>query len=62
MDLNFFKGGNDKTAVVFNNSTEQIVATLKGHTKKITQVIYHPEEVCFNFTAKFKLLSNMEIK
>jgi len=37
-------GGNDKTAVVFNNSTEQIVATLKGHTKKVTQVAYHPEE------------------
>lgn len=38
-------GGNDKTAVVFNNATEQIIATLKGHTKKITQAIYHPEEV-----------------
>jgi pre-mRNA-processing factor 19 len=38
-------GGNDKTAVVFNNSTQQVVATLKGHTKKVTQAIYHPEEV-----------------
>lgn len=37
-------GGNDKTAVVFNNSTEQIVATLKGHTKKLTATIYHPDE------------------
>lgn len=37
-------GGNDKTAVVFNNQTEQIVATLKGHTKKVTKVIYHPDE------------------
>jgi pre-mRNA-processing factor 19 len=37
-------GGNDKTAVVFNNSTEQIVATLKGHTKKLTAVIYHPDQ------------------
>lgn len=37
-------GGNDKTAVVFNNSTEQIVATLKGHTKKVTQTIFHPDE------------------
>jgi pre-mRNA-processing factor 19 len=44
--LFFILGGNDKTAVVFNNSTEQIVATLKGHTKKVTQVIYHPDEVC----------------
>ncbi len=38
-------GGNDKTAIVFNNTTEQIVATLKGHTKKLTSVIYHPDEV-----------------
>lgn len=37
-------GGNDKTAVVFDNTKEQIVATFKGHSKKITQVIYHPEE------------------
>lgn len=37
-------GGNDKTAIVFNNSSEQIVATLKGHTKKVTSVIYHPDE------------------
>ena len=38
-------GGNDKTAVVFNKATEQIVATFKGHTKKVTSVIYHPDEV-----------------
>lgn len=37
-------GGNDKTAIVFNSSSEQIVATLKGHTKKLTCAIYHPEE------------------
>lgn len=37
-------GGNDKTAVVFNKATEQIVATFKGHTKKVTSVIYHPDE------------------
>ncbi len=42
-------GGNDKTAVVFNNQTEQIVATLKGHTKKVTKVIYHPDEVSYSF-------------
>ena len=35
-------GGNDKTVVVFSSSTEQIVATLKGHTKRVTQCIYHP--------------------
>lgn len=37
-------GGNDKTAVVFNSATEQITATLKGHTKKISRVIFHPDE------------------
>ena len=37
-------GGNDKTVVVFNNQTEQILSTFKGHTKKINQVIYHPDE------------------
>ncbi|PVD32778.1 hypothetical protein C0Q70_08224 [Pomacea canaliculata] len=37
-------GGNDKTAVVFNKDTEQVMAILKGHTKKVTSVIYHPEE------------------
>jgi hypothetical protein len=42
---NYYSGGNDKIAVVFNNTTEQIVATFKGHTKRLTQVIYHPDEV-----------------
>ncbi|KAK3606538.1 hypothetical protein CHS0354_041497 [Potamilus streckersoni] len=37
-------GGNDKNAVVFNKDTEQVMAILKGHTKKVTTVIYHPEE------------------
>uniref|UniRef100_A0A336MXK8 Pre-mRNA-processing factor 19 n=1 Tax=Culicoides sonorensis TaxID=179676 RepID=A0A336MXK8_CULSO len=37
-------GGNDKNATVFNKDTEQIVAILKGHTKKVTKVIYHPDE------------------
>lgn len=38
-------GGNDKNATVFNKDTEQVIAVLKGHTKKVTRVIYHPEEV-----------------
>lgn len=38
-------GGNDRNATVFNKDTEQVVAILKGHTKKVTRVIYHPEEV-----------------
>ncbi|KAK3752720.1 hypothetical protein QZH41_018680, partial [Actinostola sp. cb2023] len=37
-------GGLDKNAVVFYKDTEQVVATLKGHTKKVTNVIYHPTE------------------
>ncbi|XP_064620629.1 pre-mRNA-processing factor 19-like [Lineus longissimus] len=37
-------GGNDKTAVVFNKETEQVIAILKGHGKKVTNVIYHPTE------------------
>lgn len=38
-------GGNDRNATVFNKDTEQVVAVLKGHTKKVTRVVYHPEEV-----------------
>ncbi|XP_048772113.1 pre-mRNA-processing factor 19-like [Ostrea edulis] len=37
-------GGNDKNAVVFNKDTEQVMAILKGHSKKVTSVIYHPED------------------
>ncbi|KAF6018878.1 PRPF19 [Bugula neritina] len=37
-------GGADKNAVVFNKETEQVIAVLKGHTKKVTSVIYHPSE------------------
>ncbi|XP_035215891.1 pre-mRNA-processing factor 19-like, partial [Stegodyphus dumicola] len=37
-------GGNDKNAAIFNKDTEQVITILRGHTKKITSVIYHPEE------------------
>ncbi|KAM9377109.1 pre-mRNA-processing factor 19 [Pholidichthys leucotaenia] len=37
-------GGADKNVVVFDKNEEQIVATLKGHTKKVTSVIYHPSQ------------------
>ena len=44
-------GGADKNAVVFHKESEQIVATLKGHTKKVTSVVYHPKEVkCLGHT------------
>ena len=37
--------GSDRNCTVFNKDTEQVVCILKGHTKKVTKVIYHPEEV-----------------
>lgn len=37
-------GGADKTATVFNKDTEQVVAILKGHSKKVTHVVYHPDD------------------
>uniref|UniRef100_A0A672TDP1 Pre-mRNA-processing factor 19 n=1 Tax=Sinocyclocheilus grahami TaxID=75366 RepID=A0A672TDP1_SINGR len=37
-------GGADKNVVVFDRREEQIVATLKGHTKKVSSVIYHPAQ------------------
>uniref|UniRef100_A0AAZ3PLT7 Pre-mRNA-processing factor 19 n=1 Tax=Oncorhynchus tshawytscha TaxID=74940 RepID=A0AAZ3PLT7_ONCTS len=36
--------GADKNVVVFDKKEEQIIATLKGHTKKVTSVIYHPSQ------------------
>lgn len=30
---------------MFNKDTEQVVAILQGHGKKVTSVIYHPDEV-----------------
>ena len=49
-------GGNDRCATVFNKDTEQVVAVLRGHTKKVTKVLYHPEEVSWwnNFLQKKK--------
>jgi len=37
-------GGADKNAVVFNKDLEQVVAVLKGHSKKVNRVVYHPTE------------------
>lgn len=36
-------GGNDKTAVIFSRDTEQVVKVLKGHSKRVTLAVYHPE-------------------
>ncbi|OQS01729.1 pre-mRNA-processing factor 19 [Achlya hypogyna] len=35
-------GGNDKDAKIFNTQTSQIDATLSGHSKKVTDVLFHP--------------------
>ncbi|NXY51490.1 PRP19 factor, partial [Ceuthmochares aereus] len=37
-------GGADKNVIVFDKSSEQILATLKGHTKKVTSVVFHPSQ------------------
>jgi pre-mRNA-processing factor 19 len=37
-------GGADKNATVFNKDLEQVVAVLKGHSKKVNRVVYHPTE------------------
>lgn len=36
--------GNDRNCTVFNKDTEQVVCVLKGHTKKVTKVVYHTTE------------------
>lgn len=40
-----FLGGADKNVIVFDKSSEQILATLKGHSKKVTSVVFHPSQV-----------------
>merc|ERR1719218_522458 len=37
-------GGADHNAILFNKSTGKIVDTLKGHSKKISSVKFHPTE------------------
>lgn len=49
-------GGADKNVVVFDKSSEQILATLKGHTKKVTSVVFHPSQELV-FSASLMLLS-----
>jgi pre-mRNA-processing factor 19 len=36
-------GGNDKNATIFNKESEQVISVLKGHSKKVTSVVYHPD-------------------
>ncbi|XP_041095299.1 pre-mRNA-processing factor 19 [Polyodon spathula] len=37
-------GGADKNVVVFDKNAEHIIATLKGHSKRVTSVVYHPSQ------------------
>ena len=37
-------GGADKTAAIFDKDNEQVVTILKGHSKKVNRVVYHPTE------------------
>uniref|UniRef100_A0A803Y6R6 Pre-mRNA-processing factor 19 n=1 Tax=Meleagris gallopavo TaxID=9103 RepID=A0A803Y6R6_MELGA len=36
--------GADKNVIVFDKTSEQILATLKGHSKKVTSVVFHPSQ------------------
>ncbi|MBN3324178.1 PRP19 factor, partial [Atractosteus spatula] len=49
-------GGADKNVVVFDKNAEHIMATLKGHTKKVTSVIYHPSQVCLSLESSVNVL------
>jgi len=45
-------GGNDKKVVIFDKNAETVVQTLKGHTKKITGVLFHPtRDIVFSCSA-----------
>ncbi|OXA62747.1 pre-mRNA-processing factor 19 [Folsomia candida] len=37
-------GGNDKIVTVFNKESEQVVASMKGHSKKVISVLCHQDE------------------
>jgi len=54
-------GGNDKNAIIFDKNSEQIVGSLKGHTKKVSCVIYHPNQF-FNESRKASQLNSDESK
>jgi len=39
-------GGVDHTAIVFDRETGTTVATLRGHTRRVNEVLFHPTEDC----------------
>ncbi|EIW64948.1 nuclear matrix protein NMP200 [Trametes versicolor FP-101664 SS1] len=40
----FLTGGNDKIVQLYDRSTDKVLATLKGHTKKVTHVAFRERE------------------
>ncbi|KAF8649897.1 hypothetical protein AX16_005656 [Volvariella volvacea WC 439] len=40
----FLTGGNDKVVQLYDRSTDKVLASLKGHTKKITHVAFREKE------------------
>lgn len=65
-------GGNDKIVTVFNKESEQVVASMKGHSKKVISVLCHQDEVrrsyivvlytCYiHFILKYSVLNNVYI-
>jgi pre-mRNA-processing factor 19 len=37
-------GGVDKNVVLFNRAEEKVVCTLSGHTKRVSDVVFHPQQ------------------
>lgn len=40
----FVTGGNDHSVIIFDRSSNNVIATLDNHTKAVTDVLFHPEE------------------
>ncbi len=40
-------GGVDKNVVLFNKDEGKVVATMTGHTKKVSDVLFHPQHELF---------------
>jgi pre-mRNA-processing factor 19 len=47
-------GGADSNVIVFNRSTNKVIATASGHSKKVTGVQFHPTEDVFISTSADK--------
>jgi len=51
-DSKIITGGNDKKVIIFDKNKETLLHTLKGHTKKITGVMFHStQDVVFSCSA-----------